>query len=211
MIARLWARWPVPSAPQLGQALIAAYAAPSRHYHDLRHLSEVLDRLDELTSTAGPAPDSTVLRLAAWFHDAVYQGGPDDEELSACWAETGLGAAGLETARVAEVARLVRLTAGHRPAADDRAGLMLCDADLAILGAEPDRYAEYAADVRREYAHVGELEYAAGRCAVLRTLLRAPALYGTELGRRRWEARARSNIQAEIDRHRPIRGGDRAD
>ena len=48
------------------------------------------------------------------------------------------------------------MTATHR--ADDAAGHVLSDADLAILGASAERYAEYAADVRREYAHVPDAE-----------------------------------------------------
>ena len=66
-----------------------------------------------------------------------------------------------------EVARLVRLTERHLPADDDANGCVLSDADLAILAATPERYAEYAADVRREYAHVPDDLFRAGRAAVL--------------------------------------------
>ena len=55
-----------------------------RGYHDTRHLAEVLDRLADLGC------DSVVVRLAAWFHDAVYDAAPGDEERSAQWAERAL-------------------------------------------------------------------------------------------------------------------------
>ena len=34
--------WPLPGARELGALLVAAYAHPSRRYHDTRHLAEVL-------------------------------------------------------------------------------------------------------------------------------------------------------------------------
>ena len=55
-----------------------------------------------------------------------------------------------------EVVRLVLLTAGHEVEPGDRNGAVLVDADLSILGAPPERYARYAADVRAEYAHVDD-------------------------------------------------------
>ena len=64
----------------------------------------------------------------------------------------------------------MRLTEHHDPAADDLAGQVLCDADLAILAAPPDRYDAYLAGVRRDYAHVSDTDFAAGRAAVLRDL-----------------------------------------
>jgi predicted metal-dependent HD superfamily phosphohydrolase len=100
---------------------------------------------------------------------------------------------------VAEVVRLVRLTGTHRPAEEDRAGHVLCDADLAILAAGAERYASYTRGVRSEYGHLPDADFAAGRVAVLRDLLAKPALFETDEGRRRWEQRARANVAREID------------
>jgi predicted metal-dependent HD superfamily phosphohydrolase len=99
---------------------------------------------------------------------------------------------------VAEVARLVRLTETHRPADDDANGCALSDADLAILAAPPERYEEYAADVRREYAHVPDDEFRAGRAAILRDLLAKPNLFHTAYAREHWEAPARANVAREL-------------
>ena len=52
-----------------GRDLLARYAEPHRRYHDRRHLTEVLTAVDVLGRHAA-RPD--VVRLAAWFHDAVY-------------------------------------------------------------------------------------------------------------------------------------------
>jgi len=175
---------------------VAAYADPGRGYHDLRHLAEVLAHVDELMP--GPDQSREAVLLAAWFHDAVYDGTGDDEERSARLAATELTALGADRSLVDEVVRLVRLTRDHRPAPGDRAGEVLCDADLAILAAKPERYAAYVAGVRTEYAHVPDADFAAGRAAVLADLLARPTLFHTERARTLWEGPARANLRREI-------------
>jgi predicted metal-dependent HD superfamily phosphohydrolase len=75
---------------------------------------------------------------------------------------------------------------------------VLCDADLAILAAGHDRYADYVAGVRAEYAHVDDAVFATGRAAVLEELLAKPTLFHTDAGRQRWEATARANVEWEL-------------
>lgn len=185
--------WPLgDSLVEVRDALLTAYGT-DRGYHDTRHLAEVLDRVDELAA-AGEAFDAVAVRLAAWFHDGVYDGKPGAEERSAQWALDAL--ADLPVAE--EVARLVRLTETHRPDESDPSGCVLSDADLAILAAPAERYAEYAADVRREYAHVPDDLFAAGRAAVLRGLLAKPSLFHTAHARAYWESPARANVEREL-------------
>jgi predicted metal-dependent HD superfamily phosphohydrolase len=184
----------------VGARVLDAYADPRRGYHDLRHLAEVLDHVDAL---AGPTHDVGAVRLAAWFHDAVYEAGRvrgADEEASAVLAEQLLPGLGVATATVAEVARLVRLTASHHPAEGDTDGAVLCDADLAVLARDPAGYSSYVAGVRREYAHVPDEDFRAGRAGVLQALLDQPRLFRTGTGRDRWEEAARSNLAAELAR-----------
>jgi predicted metal-dependent HD superfamily phosphohydrolase len=189
-------RWPLPDAPDLRDRLLAAYADPSRGYHDLRHLAEVLDRLDELAE-AGARFDPDTVRLAAWFHDAVYDGERDAEERSALLAEESLAAL-VPPQRAADVARLVRLTETHSPADDDPDGAALCDADLAILAAPPERYEQYVAQVRHEYAHLDDETFAVGRRAVLEALAAKDRLFHTAYARATWEASARANLSREL-------------
>ncbi|MEU9131571.1 hypothetical protein AB0D08_26265 [Kitasatospora sp. NPDC048540] len=179
-----------------GEDLLRRWAEPQRRYHTTDHLRAVLGHTDTL---AGQAEDPDAVRLAAWFHDAVYR--PDrseNEERSAALAVRALREAGLAEPLVAEVARLVRLTVTHDPAPGDRNGEVLCDADLAVLGGSPEQYAAYAAAVRAEYGFVPEDAFRAGRAAVLRQLLGLPALYRTEAARARFDAAARANLAAEL-------------
>ncbi|MEV3990599.1 HD domain-containing protein [Streptomyces sp. NPDC049837] len=185
-----------PHADRYADDLLARWAEPQRRYHTTDHLVAVLDRVDEL---ADHADDPDLVRLAAWFHDAVYL--PErstNEERSARLAERALPELGFDEARTAEVARLVRLTITHDPADGDRNGEVLCDADLAILAAAPDAYAAYAAAVREEYGFVPDDAFREGRAAVLRQLLGLPCLFRTPHGAREWEERARQNLTTEL-------------
>jgi predicted metal-dependent HD superfamily phosphohydrolase len=182
-----------------GRYLLGRWAEPQRQYHDTRHLAAVLDVVDRFAHLA-PHPDH--VRLAAWTHDAVYDPraeGDANERGSAKVTEALLTALGAPAAVAAEVARLVRLTAGHDTTADDPDGELLCDADLAILAADGHRYAEYAAAVRREYAHVPDDAFRAGRARILQALLDLPSIYRLPPLRSSWEARARANVTAELE------------
>jgi len=184
--------------PALFEDLLARYAEPHRRYHDRRHLAEVLGVVDQFGAHAA---DVEEVRLAAWFHDAVYDPRrTDNEHASARLAATALLECGWPADSTGEVVRLVLLTVAHDPPPGDRNGELLCDADLRILAAGPARYAEYAEGVRAEYAHVNDASYAAGRRLVLRSLLDLPVLYRVPAIRDRWEQRARANVTAELRR-----------
>lgn len=192
-------RWTALAGPQtrhIGAELDARYGEGHRRYHTREHLIAVLDLVDELAAHA-TAPDA--VRLAAWFHDAVYDPErADNEERSARLAARMLNDTDLGPGTVAEVGRLVRLTETHAPDPIDRNGQVLCDADLAILGSGPDRYAAYAAAVREEYAFVPDEFFNAARAEVLQGLLALPALFHTPAARERFEAAARRNIETEL-------------
>jgi predicted metal-dependent HD superfamily phosphohydrolase len=186
----------VPAADELGAWLLERWSEPHRHYHTPGHLAAVLAVVDEY---ADLAPDPDAVRLGAWWHDAVYDPrAGDNEERSAALAEAALPAVGVPAARVAEAARLVRLTAGHAVAPGDANGALLADADLAILAAPAAAYDRYAAAVRREYAHVPDGAFRAGRAAVLERLAALPELFRIVPPRRRWEAAARENLAREL-------------
>lgn len=183
---------------RVGEDLVARWSESHRRYHNLEHLARVLDGVDEF---GDHADDLMAVRFAAWFHDAIYDssvGSEANEELSAQLAETQLPRLGVLDVRVAEVARLVRLTRGHEVAHDDPNGAVLCDADLVVLGGAPEDYAAYARAIRAEYSDIPDELFRPGRAAILRSLLELPALFRIADARERYEARARENLTAEI-------------
>lgn len=184
----------MPEHPELGADLLNRWNESHRHYHSATHLLAVLEALDALTGREIPRP----VALAAWFHDAVYNGTPSDEKDSAILAQSSLNGM-LKLEEVAEVARLVRLTATHAPSPKDVAGHLLCDADLAILGGSESEYSRYVAGVRRDYAHVPAVDFTKGRAAVLRHLLALDPLFHTTRGRELWAAQAHLNLTQELN------------
>ncbi|WP_067489824.1 HD domain-containing protein [Actinomadura hibisca] len=191
-----WVALAGPHARRIGTELDARYGEEHRRYHTRAHLTAVLDLVDEL---ADHAADPDAVRLAAWFHDAVYDPQrADNEDRSARLARRMLADTDLPEATVDEVARLIVLTETHAPDADDRNGQVLCDADLAVLGSDPDAYAAYAAAVREEYAFVPDEFFKAGRAEVLTGLLELPALFHTPQARARYEEKARANLRTEL-------------
>lgn len=191
-----------------GHDLLARWGEPHRGYHDLQHLRETLAALDELVAAeeggADEADAHTVAlgELALWFHDAVYDPGARgtrNEQDSAQLAREVLTCLGAAPSVPDEVARLVLLTADHRvedPA--DTAGRLVSDADLWILAAPPERYANYTAAVRQEYRHVPGVLFRRGRRTVLEGLLATGTPYVTDHARDLWGPRALANVRAEI-------------
>jgi predicted metal-dependent HD superfamily phosphohydrolase len=191
-------RWAdlMPAHPEIGKDLLHRYAEPHRRYHTTEHLAAVLSRIDEL---ATGREDLFLVRLAAWFHDAVYAvpvGQVTNEEASARLAIRTLARAGFEQEDLTQVARMVRLTETHVPGARDPEGELLCDADLAILAAEPAAYDRYVGQIREEYAALPEEEFLAGRLRVL-SALADRELFRTGKGRR-LAAAARANLEREM-------------
>jgi predicted metal-dependent HD superfamily phosphohydrolase len=177
------------SAEALGDDLIARYAQPHRVYHTGAHLAQVL------TTLADMAADPRML-LAAWFHDAVYDPRRYDNEVqSAALARKELAVLGVVHADLDTIAGAVLATAAHQGVGTAFDALL--DADLAILGATPAAYDAYATAIRREYAHVSDHEFAAGRLAFVEAMLARTRLFRTAYGHTRFEAAARANLQRE--------------
>jgi predicted metal-dependent HD superfamily phosphohydrolase len=172
--------------------LVAAYAAPGRHYHNLAHVEDCLDKLAGVPGLS--AAERAVLTEAIWWHDVVYDTTrSDNEELSARLAERHVAADMRD-----EVGRLIRLTGSHRVAPGDRLGAILISIDLSILAAEPGRYDAYAAAIRKEFAHVPEPYYRAGRADVLRRFVARPVIFPDAAFAQAYERRARENIAREL-------------
>jgi predicted metal-dependent HD superfamily phosphohydrolase len=183
----------LPASPALDR-VAACYDEPHRRYHDRRHLEQVLADVERLLA-AVEVPDPDAVRLAALFHDAIYDpGSVTNEAESAFLAAQVLN--GIEPSpRVADVQRLVLATASHRASAPDEA--VLLDADLAVLGADRHGYLAYVQAIRQEFAHVPDDAWRIGRGGVLRSLLALPRLYATP-PMERLEARARANLALEL-------------
>ncbi|MDO8106655.1 hypothetical protein Q6348_05525 [Isoptericola sp. b441] len=194
-----------PEIEVTGARLIERWMQPGRHFHNIRHLTDVLARVDELERETH---EPHLVRLAAWYHGAIFdadeqtsyaQLGGEDELASAALARAELTELGLPAPAPDRVAELVIALRRHAPAPEDVDCAVLCDADLAMLAGDPQRYKTYLTEVRAEYEHLPVEEFVRARIAILRKLERRTSLFHTPLGAA-WEAPARQNVQAELHR-----------
>ena len=177
----------------------AEYAKPERHYHDEGHLDDCLGQLGQIRDLS--EDERQLLGWAILWHDSVYDPGRgDNEPRSADQAYAELIRCGVEEAKAAEVARLIRLTKTHQVDPEDRLGALLVSIDLSILAADPKRYREYSQAIRREYAHLSDPEWRQGRAVALKDLLTADPLYPHPDFRARLEDAARRNMREELRR-----------
>lgn len=173
-------------------SLVKWYRLDGRYYHTLEHIAAVLDVLDGLIHLAR---EPAAVMLAAWYHDCIYESKrTDNEDRSASAAGAAMRAMGLHQL-IPAVTRMILATRDHQMQAPDDA--LLLDADLAILGASPDVYDRYSANIRREYAWVSEADYRVGRARVLDSFLTRPAIYQTEIMAARLHHAARANLSRE--------------
>ena len=192
--------------PDAGEAiasdLLRRLAEPHRAYHTADHLRELLLALDDIAAGGEiTGRQAVTARTAGWFHDAVYDpsaGGGANEAASAALAVRDLSALGVRPEEVEAVRDLVLGTELHQLSSDPLSAAFH-DADLWILSASPERYAEYTVQVREEYAAVPDAAFRAGRAAILRPFLERSAIYATGTARERWEQRARANVTDELD------------
>lgn len=196
---------------ELGESLLQAWEQPHRAYHHSGHLSQMLTDLDRLYAHRAQGATPLALVLAAWFHDAVYEGAPgEDERRSEQLAGASLEplvVAGLLSEEELQLVRLlIRATAAHElpestelPAGYNPADIeFFLDADMAILAADSARYRRYLRGVRSEYSHFDDEAFRAGRTTFLRSILKRERIFLSERALQLWEEPARANLQAEL-------------
>ena len=196
---------------ELGESLLQAWEQPHRAYHHSGHLSQMLTDLDRLYAHRTQGSTPLALVLAAWFHDAVYEGAPGEDErrseqLASASLEPLVTAGLLSGDELQMVSLLVRATATHElpksvdlPAGYEPADIQFfLDADMAILAADSARYHRYLRGVRSEYSHFDDEAFRTGRTTFLRSILGRKRIFLSEEGLQLWEEPAQTNLQAEL-------------
>lgn len=186
--------------PEKGEAfwneLSNKYGSSRRHYHNLDHLSALIEELQPCRSIVA---DWEILLFSVFYHDAVYNVlMHNNEEKSAALAAERLTELGIDPARVERCRQQILATKSHDDHGDNDT-LLLTDADLSILGKDAAAYQTYTQQIRKEYAIYPDIVYKPGRKKVLRHFLQMDRIYKTTLFRDKYEARARINLRQELD------------
>jgi len=153
--------------------------------------------LDRLRESEHLATHPYRIELAIWFHDAVYDGTRNDNELKSAELWTRKLALFLEDDPLEWGRRAIMATIDHLPNDDPDIQLLL-DLDLAPLGAPYEAFKATTAAVRQEYSHVSDEAFRDGRKQFFTNLIKRERLYGTDFWHDRLEQNARDNIRREI-------------
>lgn len=190
---------------QAYQELIECWSQKRRHFHNLSHLSSILQHLDSLSSSTH---DIDLVRIAAWYHGIVFNDslsdvsrrmGGEDAEASAQLAATKLAQLGVPKPNLERVQDLILKLRRGADLKTDIDAQVLCDAEFSVLAAIPQDYRAYRDLIRREYSHVTEKNYTIGRLKIVASLLSRPAIFTSPLGAS-WESAARQNLEGEFAR-----------
>lgn len=182
---------------ELFKKIVGQYQEGGRKYHNLTHVEKVLAflRLHEQEIN-----DINGVKLAAYFHDVVYDTkASDNEERSAQYAQDCLVGLDISDYVASHVVGLIRATTKHQIIENDTDSAIFLDADLVILGSNEEEYDRYAAKIREEYAWVPDDQYRVGRKKVLQNFLSRSRIYFTELAGKELEQKARKNIERELE------------
>ena len=205
------------------QELLQLWSKPDRYHHDIRHLIDMLQRVDVM---APETPHADRVRLAAWFHGIVFstsdlavytRNGGEDELASAKLAATYMQSLGIdEKTRKAVTALITGLKKSNRIDSDpdmhgpqpdetstiemiDMDQLALSDAHMGSLAVEPQKYKHYLEEIHQEYAHIPHAHFLFARKEIVTKLLARKKLFLSPLAAP-WENPARENLEAELER-----------
>lgn len=176
--------------------ILRKYKQPLRFYHNLSHL---LDLLVLYTEFKDSFKNKGAVLSAIWFHDIIYTStSKKNEGKSAELAAYHLKVWRCDEAFIKRVYDMIIATSTHTAAPDDTDTSLFLDMDLAILGAEHEKYLRYAKGVRQEYFWCPVRLYREGRSKILKIFLNREFIYKTEMLRDKLEDKARLNIRNEL-------------
>lgn len=187
------------------ERLIERWQESNRFHHGLPHLIEVLQRVDTLAEEAHN-PDA--VRLAAWYHGAIFdtsmmteyrRAAGEDKDKSAALAAGELAALGVPEQTIEQICEMILKLKGHAQQCSDIDCQVLSDADLGSLAVEPQKYRKYRENVRKEFSHLEIVDYLDARITIITKLLGRTHLFASPMAKM-WEDAARENLAAELAR-----------
>lgn len=182
---------------QYVEEVVVQHQKKGRYYHTLAHLQAIWQQLQPVKELI---QDWSIVVCALAYHDFEYNIlKNDNEEKSAEFAIKRLRGLRLTPTQLERCRQHIRATKGHHISSDTDTNYFT-DADLSILGADPELYIAYAKNIRREYRYYPNLLYNPGRRKVLDFFLQMPRIFKTDHFYRMYENKARINLAEELKR-----------
>lgn len=173
----------------------SAYSAKGRYYHNLQHIEFGLERIKEANKVID-FPNA--LELAWFYHDFVYNpNAKDNEEKSAEYCRNVCEGKKLRKDFIERIERLIIATK-HLFVPRENDEKLIVDIDLSIFGQKEKIFDEYESNIRKEYSFVRDEDFRKGRKEILERFLNRDSIYLTDFFRRKYEKRARENLERSI-------------
>lgn len=171
------------------------YQKPSRHYHNLNHLTNLYEELLDVKSMIS---DWDTILFTLFYHDIIYNAlKSDNEEKSAELAAKRMQQIGVNQRRISKCVDQIIATKSHSASVNFDTNYFT-DADLSILGSSWNAYQAYYINVRKEYSIYPTFLYNRGRRKVLKHFIQMDRIYKTEHFHQKLERQARKNLKAEL-------------
>lgn len=172
-----------------------SYSAPKRFYHNLAHLTALLQFL---LNYKQEIENWNALLFSVLYHDIVYNVlRSDNEERSAAIAVKRLQTLNVDPATINICTGQILATKKHADSGNKDTNLFT-DVDLMVLGQTATAYQEYCKQIRKEYGVYPDFVYQPARKKVLLHFLQMPRIYKSPTCFSLFEEKARANLKAEL-------------
>ena len=180
---------------KLWNEISTAYSKSNRYYHTLQHLESLLRYLEDVKHQI---TNWNAVLFALYYHDIVYNVlKHNNEEKSAALASKRMTEIDVDADTLNKCTNIILATKKHLWNEDNDLNLFT-DADLSILGADWNDYETYLKQIRKEYTIYPDIIYNSGRKKVLQHFLSMETIYKTEYFYKKFETKARQNLQGEL-------------
>ena len=159
--------------------LETAYSSNSRHYHNLTHLTEMMDCF-ETYKIHLQFPDEVLYSI--FYHDYIYRSTRNDNELKSAEYDIELLPEN-STVNKQIIFDMILSTKDYVciGVEDEK---WLIDFDLKVLAKAPEDYKIYANQIRKEFSIYPDLLYNSGRKKALEHFLDREFIYQTDIFRK---------------------------
>ena len=182
--------------------LNSIYNSKDRHYHNYKHINNMLYTLDKLIENNSEIKDKIdykIMRIAILFHD-IIQATSLNEKYSSEITEIILNGLHYDDFIINKVCRLILVTDYMQ--LQDSSSMefdeqLIRDLDLKELSSEWQDYMHNSFLIRQEYP-ISHEQFKDGRQKFLKHMLSFPKIYSTKYFEN-MENKARENIKRELD------------
>ncbi len=172
----------------------ASYGEPHRHYHTGRHIEYCLTQFD---LARHEMEDANAIEMALWFHDIEYDPTARDNERQSAERFKNYAHGAMRDELAQKIYQLIMITM-HSDAPQEADQKYMVDIDLSSFGLPWKEFIQDSQNIRREFSHLSDQEFARRNLNFLTSLNDRPFVFFTDFYQQRYEQTARDNIAKRI-------------